>query len=171
MKTILHTLSGVFLSFLLLFSAASCGTVALQGTDLRKADERQRELYLTTLSRKVIRTFGPGYYRKGTRPIITDEVFASNDQREEVARNVGRKYYKVTFPYDKSKETLDFDFSAYVNIWQDTGEVIEVIFGNGYGRNFFFIPYKEAVKDKTSIRPVPYQQATIPDKGIWIDSL
>lgn len=33
---------------------------------------------------------------------------------------------------------FDFGFAARVRIWKDTGEPLDVIFGNGMGRNFSF---------------------------------
>lgn len=53
--------------------------------------------------------------------LLYEGIFRSDSEKQEIIRNIGREYYLVTFPYDKSKETLDFDFSAEVKIWKDTG--------------------------------------------------
>lgn len=94
-------------------------------------------------------------------PVVTEGVFETNDKRQEVAKNIGREFYEITYFYDKSKETLDFDFSAKVKVWKDTGEPLEVIFGNGYGRNFFFITYDALMKERSIIEQVPYEQAKV----------
>lgn len=108
----------------------------------------ERKDYLISLSEDVIRMFGPGYYRENVDVVVTEEVFDTDDKRRKISRNIGREYYEVTYSYDKSREVLDFDFSAKVRVWKDTGEPLEVIFGNGYGRNFFFKPYRRLKKRK-----------------------
>ena len=112
---------------------------------------------LIAKSVEAIKRIGPGCYREKATPRITEGIFESNDQREEIQKNIGREYYEIVFPYDESEERLDFDFSAKVKIWKDNGEPAEVIFGNGYGRNFFFKSYSEQLKDST-LHTVPYQQ-------------
>lgn len=135
--------------------------------DLGKLNKVQRDKYLVDLSTQVIKKFGPDYYRNVT-PIITEGVFESDDKRSEIKNNIGRKYYEVTYSYDKSKEVLDFDFSAKVRIWKDNGEPCDVVFGNGYGKNFFFLSYKEQTDTRAIIEVVPYQQASNPNEDIWI---
>lgn len=149
----------------ILISMLSCfGAIA---QNLGKMDKVQRDKYLIELSTEVIKKFGPGYYRNVV-PVITDGVFETTDKRPEIKKNIGREYYEVTYSYDKSKELLDFDFSAKVRIWKDSGEPSEVIFGNGYGRNFFFLSYKEQTDARATIEVVPYQQANDTIEDIWI---
>ena len=57
-------------------------------------------------------------------------------------------------------------FSQKVRIWKDTGEPCDVIFGNGYGKNFFFSSYKEQTKSRTATDKVPYQQVQNANKNI-----
>ena len=49
---------------------------------------------------------------------------------------------------------FDFGFAARVRIWKDTGEPLDVIFGNGWGRNFFFLSFKE----QTNHSPNDYEK-------------
>lgn len=149
----------------ILMSVFSCFGVMAQ--DLGKMDEVQRDKYLINLSTQVIKKFGPDYYRNVT-PTITEGTFESTDKRSEIKSNVGREYYEVTYPYDKSKEILDFDFSAKVRIWKNSGEPCDVIFGNGYGKNFFFLSYKEQTDARAIIDVVPYQQASKSNENIEI---
>lgn len=153
-----------YLVFVLISMFSYFGAMA---QDLGKMNGVQRDKYLVDLSTQVIKKFGPDYYRNVT-PIITEGVFESDDKRSEIKSNIGRKYYEVTYPYDKSKEVLDFDFSAKVRIWKDSGEPCEVVFGNGYGKNFFFLSYKEQTDTRAIIEVVPYQQASSPNTDIWI---
>lgn len=128
-----------------------------QQANFKALSGQEKEQYLISLSSDVIKLLGPGYYRNVT-PTITEEKFENSDNRLEISRNVGRVYYEVTYGYDNSEESLDFPFSAKVSIWKDSGEPFEVIFGNGYGRNFFFITYDDILKRKSIMEPVPYEQ-------------
>ena len=123
------------MKYLVLFLMSMFPLLSISAQNLEKMDSVQRNKYLIDLSSEVIKTMGPGYYRN-THPTISEGVFKSNDGRAKIKKNIGRKYYEIKYPYDKSKETLEFDFSAKVRIWKDTGEPCDVIFGNGYGKNF-----------------------------------
>ncbi len=153
-----------YLVFVLISMFSYFGAMA---QDLGKMNGVQRDKYLVDLSTQVIKKFGPDYYRNVT-PIITEGVFESDDKRSEIKSNIGHEYYEVTYSYDKSKEVLDFDFSAKVRIWKDSGEPCDVVFGNGYGKNFFFLSYKEQTDTRAIIEVVPYQQASNPNTDIWI---
>ena len=127
---------------LLLFVCAfSFLGMSAQTINLGEMSEKSRNEYLVKLSKEVIKNFGPGYYRD--LPPTIDE--GKNDYLK--GKDIeGREYYSVTFPYDKTKESLDWYYSACVKIWKDTGEPFIVIFGNGYGINFLQCSYKEWVK-------------------------
>lgn len=146
------------LSILLLILSYGIMTYAAND-DLGKMSQEQRNEYLIKLSKKVIIIFGPGYYRENSIPIISDyKKFQASGTSPEEAKCTGREYYTVTFPYDKTKECLDFDFAARVDIWKDTGEPMEVLFGNGYGRNFFSLSFEEQTANNAIIETVPYRQ-------------
>lgn len=153
------------MKYLVLFLMSMFPLLSISAQNLEKMDSVQRNKYLIDLSSEVIKTMGPGYYRN-THPTISEGVFKSNDGRAKIKKNIGRKYYEIKYPYDKSKETLEFDFSAKVRIWKDTGEPCDVIFGNGYGKNFFFSSYKEQTKSRTATDKVPYQQVQNANKNI-----
>ena len=142
-----------------------CSDMMARSVDLRSLDSLERKDYLISLSEDVIRMFGPGYHRENVDVVVTEEVFDTDDKRRKISRNIGREYYEVTYSYDKSREVLNFDFSAKVRVWKDTGEPLEVIFGNGYCRNFFFEPYCRLKKRKTEVKQVPYQQAIVQEAG------
>ena len=138
------------------FLQLACATLTILLFVCCATNRRHVNKRLIAKSVEAIKRIGPGYYREKATPRITEGIFESNDQREEIQKNIGREYYEITFPYDASEERLDFGFSAKVKIWKDNEEPAEVIFGNGYGRNFFFKSYSEQLKD--SMDTVPYQQ-------------
>lgn len=98
------------MKYLVLFLMSMFPLLSISAQNLEKMDSVQRNKYLIDLSSEVIKTMGPGYYRN-THPTISEGVFKSNDGRAKIKKNIGRKYYEIKYPYDKSKETLEFDFS------------------------------------------------------------
>lgn len=130
-----------------------------QNVDLGKLPKVDREKYLVDLAIEVTKTHGSGYYRPGAKAIISKvKKFTTDDKRTEVSKNIGREYYEVYFPYDPTKERLEWDFTSNVYIWKDNGQPFRVFFGNGIGKTFIFTPYTKATRT-TNIEQVPYQQA------------
>ena len=158
-------MKSILLLFILAVTMSSCGTS--RPNLLGKMPKAEREAYLIKLGKEVTKAFGPGYYREYKQPLISKpEKFKDNDMRPEIQANIGRKYYVVTFLYDPSKEKLDWDFASKVEIWQDTGEPMGAIFGNGYGRDFIFDSYEEQLRWPD--RPItPYQQAAPLPDVLW----
>lgn len=134
-------------------------------TTFSQMNKEQREEYLIALGKELTLTFGPDYYSEQGTPVISEGVFESEgNDRPEIQRNVGRAYYQITFPTDR----LDFNYASEVRIWKDTGEPLAVIFGNGYGKTFLFISYEEQIRQKDSIRTIPYEQpVSYADSSIW----
>ena len=101
---------------------------------------------LVNSARNVALTFGPAYVPFFKEANVSDvQVFQKEDYGDsfpEIKKQIGRKYYTVTFTYDSTAVKFDFGFAARVRIWKDTGEPLDVIFGNGWGRNFFFLSFK-----------------------------
>ena len=134
------------LSILLVFCFLS---LHAQTVNLSKMQLQQRNEYLLTLAKEVTRNFGPDYYREYKDPEISEEkVFEGKwDKSPEVQRCVGRKYYTVTFRYDRTKERLNWHYASQVDIWADDGEPQGVLFGSGIGVHFFERPYRQWVRD------------------------
>lgn len=148
------TLLVVCLAFHLHFFAQDLGTM----------DSENRKSYLVKTAREVSETFGPGYTEYFKAPILSDvQVFDENlyGNAPEMQKHIGREYYTITFPYDTAQVRMEFNFAARVNIWKDNGQPMDVIFGNGYGRNFFFLTYRQQTENKDSIRQVPFQKITV----------
>lgn len=114
-----------------------------QTSDLGKMSVESRNNYLINIANEVSKTFGPDYVKYFSKPVISEVMKLDKnefgDSQEEFMKNIGREYYVITFPYDKSKIKLDFDFAAKVRVWKDTGEPLDITFGNGFGRNFLLL--------------------------------
>lgn len=102
------------------------------------------------------------------------------DELPEIKKCIGREYYTIIFTYDKKVIQFAFDYAARVRIWKDTGEPLDVIFGNGFGRNFLISDFMEqtncSVKTHDlskitakSINVVPLETVEVP-KSIWTQS-
>ena len=140
---------------------------------LSQMDSVKRYEYLVKLAREVVLNFGPGYYRDNMNPTISDlRVFSDSSLVErfpEAKRNLDRKYYTVTIPYDHAQEQLEWGYAANVEIWEDDGEPKSVMFGHGLGIHFTSRPYREWVKEGIKEDEImPYQHYTIkPEKIVY----
>lgn len=123
---------------------------------------------LIATAKNVAATFGPAYvpYFKDSK--ISAHVFQRNDygdNHRKIRKRIGREYFEITFSYDTTTVRFAFDYAAKVRIWKDTGEPLDVIFGNGMGRNFFFKSFKKQSK-RSVIHHVPLQIEK-KQKSIW----
>lgn len=130
---------------------ALCGiTVSAFGTDLRRLNKQQRNEYLIKLAREVTKNFGPEWYEQGaTIAVVPDSpiLYQSYRTPQEEKKFKGKRYYRVTLYYDKdTQKRTGYDYASFVDIWEDDGEPSGIIFGNSYGRNFFFFSYREWLK-------------------------
>lgn len=157
------------------------GTVALyaQSLNSRKRSEAFSKSSLIETAKNVAMTYGPAYVAYFKSANVSDiQVFQKEDYGDsfpEIKKQIGRKYYTVTFTYDSTAVKFDFGFAARVRIWKDTGEPLDVIFGNGWGRNFLFLSFKEQTNHSPndyekvasdSIVKVPLQTVHKPE-NIW----
>lgn len=142
-----------------------------------RSDICQKDI-LTTTAMNVANTFGPAYvpYFKDAE-ISEIRIFQKDDygdKQRKIRKQIGKAYYEVTFTYDTTAVKFAFNYAAKVRIWKDTGEPLDVIFGNGMGRNFLFKSFKkqtEHYKKKKLmtehlIEQVPLQTEKAP-KSIW----
>ena len=86
--------------------------------NLRKMSESDRNAFLITKAKEVVLNFGPDYYREYREPEISG--IETLEERKYTEFN-GEKYYTVTFRYDKTKETLEWDYAARVHIMEKDG--------------------------------------------------
>lgn len=151
-----------------IISIMFCTGAMAQTKSLSEMDESQRNDSLTNMATQITKIFGPGYYRPNVTPLISEGRFESDDEREEIRKNINRKYYLITFPCDTTKEILDFNYTAQVRVWKDTGEPLDIVFGNGYGKNFLFQSYKKQIESRSITDTIPYEQAR-EAKAIFIE--
>ena len=84
---------------------------------------------LITLAKEVVLKFGPDYYREYKSPVIEESKYGGEKF------TVGRAFFSISFPYDPTQETLDWEhYAASVDIWADTFEPFSVGFGCAMGR-------------------------------------
>ena len=154
-----------------------------QSLKLNKYFEDSDKKTLIRTAKNVALTFGPAYVPFFKEANVSDvQVFKKKDyggdSRPQIRKQIGRKFYTVTFTYDSTAVKFDFGFAARVRIWKDTGEPLDVIFGNGWGRNFFFKTFVEQTNHSPndyekvasdSIVKVPLQTVHEPEV-IWNDN-
>lgn len=123
--------------------------------------------------------YGPDYVPFFKDAIVSKvQIFKKEDYGEsffEIKKQIGKKYYTVIFTYDSTSVKFEFDYAAKVRIWKKSGEPLDIIFGNGMGRNFLFLNFKEQTGFSAkgpikvaldSIKKVPLQTET-ESESIW----
>ena len=74
-----------------------------------------RDSLLIKIADKALEKYGPDYNRHYLTPVVKYEgVYKGGDHK-------GKSFYTVTYPYDKTKEKLEYDYSAQVYILNKTG--------------------------------------------------
>lgn len=113
----------VFLSVLLI----SMDSYA-QNHDLSEMTEEARNEYLVKKAKEVALAFAPEWMQWEVTPQVSPkQKYFSNNQRQDIQKNVGREYYAVTFYYnDETKAKIKYDYAATVRIWADSGEVADI---------------------------------------------
>lgn len=165
--------------FLLLFIFWSIVTVYAQQLKQSSHIDSSKKNALIETAKNVAMTFGPAYipYFKDAE-VSEAQVFQKEDYGgsfSEIRKQIGRKYYTVIFTYDSTSVRFAFDYAAKVRIWKDTSTPLDVIFGNGMGRNFLFHSFKKQTKRISQkgkkraahlIEQVPLQMENEPE-NIW----
>jgi hypothetical protein len=138
---IILTLVSIFLSF----------EAIAPNINLDKLIEKERNKYLIKVAKEAVMKRGPGYYREVAPPIIKRDIITLSRYTWLYEKYPGRAYYTVEYPFDDTAESFEGDFSAKVFIWEDTGVVFRITFGNGWGMNNLDNP--EAWEGRTDIMP------------------
>jgi len=118
-------------------------------TYLSDWEEAKRTEYLTQKAKEVMLTFGPDWYQEPMKVNISElkEFDIHLMGKDEITEPLfGRKYYTVTFRYDRKKEP-DWTYAAEVDIWEDDGEPWSIMFGNNWGNNFLSRSYKQCIEE------------------------
>lgn len=143
------------MKYLIIALAASLATIFAQAQDIQLPASNQSAMIDTAI--EVANTFGPGYdvSNAATVEFSGPHSFVAEDERTEIQSCNGREYYTITFVPHNPQE-YNFPYLAKVNIWAD-GTPQDVLFGNGWGRNFFFESYQQQKAEK-NIEQVPLQK-------------
>ena len=137
------------ISIILLAIILCNANMEAQEIDLNKMTEEARNEYLLKIAKEVTQKFGPGWYRESVIPSISDlKVFGERPMSEtsqlDFRKNIGRKYYIVTFNYDeKTRKKYVWSYASKVRIWADNGDPFVISFGNTYGVHFLGKSYKQ----------------------------
>ena len=110
-------------------------------TNLDQMKEKERVEYLKKSSKKVVKQYGPDYYRK-VKPLIIERIVIG--VRDSISAGWMRREHK-----GRAYEYFHAGFAARVYFWADTGIVFQVVFGNGWG--FVEIDQPEKYKDQERI--------------------
>lgn len=94
----------------------------------RLMTEEERKEYLVKKAKEVALAFAPEWMQWEVTPQVSPkQKYFSNNQRQDIQKNVGREYYAVTFYYnDETKAKIKYDYAATVRIWADSGEVADI---------------------------------------------
>ena len=110
----------IWMSLLCLFRQTA---YAQQDTvNLSKVNRTERMEYLLSKAREVVLNFGPKYFNESYKPHISrPQTYEDTSDSPEWNACNGRRYYKITYSYDKSQEMFYMDFASDVYIWEDNG--------------------------------------------------
>lgn len=106
---------------------------------------------LVSIARGVSQWFGPDFDLSSAVGSVQGPVkFETADGRPEVQEHDAQNYYEVTFRSPADSQ----GFLSKVFIWDD-GIPAEVLFSNGFGRDFFVDTYSDLRKEGISV-PYPF---------------
>jgi hypothetical protein len=133
--------------FIILFMHISMNTNVLFSQNFKELPERVRDSLLIKIADRALEKYGPEYNRGYLTPVV------KNEGEFEIGILKGEVYYTVTYPYDKSMELMEEDFSARVVILENTGKAIAIVFGNRYSYNLIKLEQLEKEGKKTQVMP------------------
>ena len=135
----------IFLLVVILFST----NIEAQDMNLGKMPEIKRNEYLLMKSKEAIMYFGPEWYKEPMSVEISkvSVFFDEINNHPKIQKCNGRRYYTVTYRYNKYLNPKGLFYACKVTIWEDDGEPEGILFGNEMGMTFIFRLYKDWVKD------------------------
>lgn len=148
----------------LLIFILSVMSLCTYAQNLDKMSEKKRNPILIEFARNAVKKYAPDYYREYGSPTIERFVFNSEEFVDpKFGYIMGRVYYRVVFPYDKSKEYFENGHSASVDIWADKGgRLRDIMPGNGPGRRFKTSESKLLDKKVDNILPYVKRERPVP---------
>lgn len=122
------------------------------------SDSPYRELVEQSI--EAIRLFGPDYLQTDCRYNVSLNAYQFDGAFDAVSQLNGKPYYAVMFFCDQGEHRLKMPFTAHVAIWEDTGKIWKITFGNGESITFLHRSYDEVKHDKDR-RIVPWEEWNI----------
>jgi len=111
-----------------------------------------RDSLLIKIADRAVEKYGPEYNRGYLTPIVKFEgEFKEGDHKGEL-------FYSVTYPYDKTKELFDQDFSARVIILDKTGKALGIAFGNLFAFNIEKLENEGKTVEKMPLNTIKKQE-------------
>jgi len=133
------------LIFIIIIMHLTLNANSLFSQNFKQLPTKVRDSLLINIADRALEKYGPDYNRQYLTPIVKFEgEYKGGDYK-------GESFYTVTYPYDKTKELLEKDYSAQVYILNKTGTVIVIAFGNGYG---YFVEKME--KNNRKVNKMPF---------------
>ena len=136
-------LSVLILSFLSFYATAQ---------NFDKMSVPKRDSMLINIAKLAVKKYAPDYFREYGTPKIERLIWDGEEEDLEFGERLGRSFFRVTFPYDESKDYFGYGFSAMVDIWGDDGTLSGVMGGHGFGRR---ISVYEARSKDENVKIVP----------------
>lgn len=137
-----------------------CVSVSFLAQNLDKMKKSDKTKYLLQLAKEAVLTYGPDYYREYGQPEIqhghVDEEVKRYFTEDELKKFPNRSYYTVKYYYNEKEEAFYEDYSAWVYIWGDTGQVFLIFFGNGLGLGDLDQPHTRT--DPNRVRQMTWQK-------------
>jgi hypothetical protein len=105
------------------------------GQRLDSLPEERRDRVILDVAKAAVMQYGPGYYRDHVPPTIQRGVVTKDTEAarsmDVTKSNIGRAFFMVIYPADKTKEICRGDIAARVGIWADTRKVYLIYFDRG----------------------------------------
>ncbi len=136
-------------------------SLSLYSQNLDSMSVPKRDSMLINIAKYAVKKYAPNYFREYGTPKIERLIWDGEKEDLEFGERLGRPLFRVTFPYDESKDYFGYGFSAMVDIWGDDGTLSGVMGGHGFGRRISV--YEANSKDK-NIKIVPYVERKRPER-------
>jgi hypothetical protein len=133
-------------------------TTAILSQNLDSMPKFKRDSILIANAKDALLKYGPEYYREYKPPIIKGNTIPPKGDDNTTGENAGRKMYNVTFLYDTTVELLEESYAAIVHIWEDTGNLNGISFGNRWG---LLIEAEPDPEKREAIPPMRYRQVRL----------
>jgi len=140
------------LIFIIVIMHFTLNANSLFSQNFEQLPTKVRDSLLIKIADKAVEKYGPEYNRGYLTPIVKFEgEFKEGNHKGEL-------FYSVTYPYDKTKELFDQDFSARVIILDKTGKALGIAFGNLFAFNIEKLENEGKTVEKMPLNTIKKQE-------------